>query len=114
MGQAPLLEPTSLEPPASALAETWQEQMYAFLAHLPQHRVISYGTLARAVGVGPRQIARALRQLPADSQLPWYRVVRSDGHIADFPGRDEQCQRLRGDGIAVSNYRIAKESFWLI
>ncbi|MFC3851457.1 MGMT family protein [Salinispirillum marinum] len=90
----------------------WQAQLYAIMANLPAQRVVSYGALAQAVGVGPRQIARTLRQLPADSRLPWYRVVRSDGHIADFPGRDEQCKRLQEDGIVVSRYRIAPEWFW--
>ena len=45
--------------------------------------VISYGALAVQAGVprGARWAGRELRQLPPGSELPWHRVLRSDGFL---------------------------------
>ena len=42
-------------------------------------------------------------------RLPWHRVLRSDGRIA-FPAGsapfDEQCRRLRAEGVVVEGGRV--------
>jgi len=72
---------------------------------------MSYGELARLAGLGraARWVGRVLARLPADSRLPWHRVVRSDGRLglpADSPSAREQCERLRSEGVAVNNGRV--------
>ena len=45
----------------------------------------------------------------SDPDLPWHRVLRSDGRIALPAGSDgfrEQCARLRAEGVAVVNGRV--------
>lgn len=44
-----------------------------------------------------------------DQELPWHRILRSDGRIAfpaDSPQFAEQVQRLRAEGILVVNGRV--------
>ena len=72
---------------------------------IPPGRVSSYGNIARLAGFpnGARQTARVLHSLSEKFDLPWYRVLRSDGSIAlDGEGRELQIQLLRSEGVDVS------------
>ncbi len=86
------------------------------LAAIPRGRVTSYGQLARLAGFpgGARWVGRALRDLPADSDLPWHRVVNSRGQIALPPASEshnEQKQRLAEEGVAFNNGKIDLRMF---
>ena len=48
-------------------------------------------------GVGPRQVARAMRTAP--ERLPWFRIVTSSGAVADHSGASKQRQLLKADGV---------------
>lgn len=107
--------PTSPPPAADTPAEShpdWrQTALYAALASIPPGRVIGYGQLAALAGLGraARWVGRTLAQLPADSRLPWHRVLRSDGQLglpADSPAGLEQRRRLRAEGIALPGTRV--------
>jgi methylated-DNA-protein-cysteine methyltransferase-like protein len=69
------------------------QRIYAVVARIPKGRVASYGQVAALAGL-PRQarlVGYALNVLPADSDLPWHRVVNAEGRIslrADNPMRD--------------------------
>ncbi|MEX1057694.1 MAG: MGMT family protein [Natronospirillum sp.] len=77
----------------------WHEHLYALVAALPAGTTTSYGALAREIpGASARSVARMLSLLPDDTQLPWHRVIRSDGRVADHPGQDEQRARLVAEG----------------
>ena len=55
-----------------------------------------------------RMVARVLRE-NGDANLPWHRVLRSDGRIAFPPGSKgyrEQSQRLRAEGVDVRAGRV--------
>ena len=72
---------------------------------IPQGRVSSYGKIALAAGLpnGARQTVRVLHSLSEKYDLPWHRVIRSDGSIAlDGEGRELQIQLLRSEGVEVS------------
>jgi methylated-DNA-protein-cysteine methyltransferase-like protein len=49
-------------------------------------------------GVGPRQVARAMRSAPKG--LPWYRIITASGAMADHSGAEEQRRRLKQEGVA--------------
>lgn len=51
---------------------------------IPPGRVATYGDIARVLGVGPRQVGRAMGML--DDGAPWHRVVRADGTPASCHG----------------------------
>ncbi|WP_095146772.1 MGMT family protein [Pseudomonas sp. Irchel s3b6] len=85
--------------------------LYVTLAQVPEGKVVSYGQLAELAGLGraARWVGRALSQLPADSTLPWHRVLGAGGRIslpAGTPSGDEQRARLRMEGVSILNNRV--------
>ncbi|MEO1250739.1 MAG: MGMT family protein [Pseudomonadota bacterium] len=65
---------------------------------VPAGAAASYGMIASLVpGVGPRQVARALRAAPKG--LPWYRIVTSSGAPADHSGAEKQKRLLKKEGV---------------
>ncbi|TGG90317.1 cysteine methyltransferase [Natronospirillum operosum] len=80
----------------------WREQLYTLVAMIPPGTTTSYGALAQQIsGASARSVARAMSQLPEGTRLPWHRVIRADGRLPDHPGRDEQAQRLRAEGVFI-------------
>ena len=67
------------------------EQVYEIVARVPRGSVVSYGQIARMLGSprAARQVGYAMRCCP--EELPWQRVVRSDGSISG--GGFEQLRR---------------------
>ncbi len=73
--------------------------IYALIRDVPKGEVASYGMIASLLpGVGPRQVARAMRSAP--NGLPWYRIITSSGAMADHSGAEEQRRRLKKEGVA--------------
>lgn len=71
---------------------------------------MGYGQVAMRAGLPGRArlTARILGQND-DPDLPWHRVLRSDGRIAmeeGSAGWREQSQRLRAEGVVVENGRV--------
>ncbi|MBH9396575.1 MGMT family protein [Pseudomonas aeruginosa] len=96
---------------APASAQARREALYLVLAQVPPGRVGSYGQLAEMAGLGraARWVGRTLGQLPADTRLPWHRVLGAGGRIslpADSPGGREQRTRLREEGVLLHNDRV--------
>lgn len=86
-------------------AVTPAERILAAIRALPRGCVTGYGEIARRAGLPRRArlVARVLAQ-NEDPDLPWHRVLRSDGRIAfppDSHGYREQTQRLRAEGVQV-------------
>ena len=78
------------------------------VADIPRGRVSTYGAIAAAVGVGPRQVASVLARDPDASEVSWHRVVAAGGRLS-IPGPDhkaEQARRLREEGVAVADGRV--------
>jgi methylated-DNA-protein-cysteine methyltransferase-like protein len=48
-------------------------------------------------GVGPRQVARAMRSSPKG--LAWYRIITASGAPADHSGAEEQKRLLKKEGV---------------
>lgn len=89
------------------------QAIWDVVARIPRGRVSTYGDVARQAGLPgrARQAGFALKHMPAGSHLPWYRVVGAGGRIV-FPPRSsayrEQARRLRSEGVAVENGRVAR------
>ena len=79
----------------------------ALIKSIPRGKVSSYRDIALAAGIpnGARQTVRVLHSLSRKLDLPWHRVIRSDGCIAleEGEGRELQISLLRGEGIEVSD-----------
>ncbi len=84
----------------------------AVVRAIPTGEVRGYGEVALAAGLPGRArlVARVLAEQGADD-LPWHRVLRSDGRIA-FPegseGYGEQVDRLRAEGVVVAGGRVRR------
>ena len=74
---------------------------------IPKGKVLSYKDVALAAGLpnGARQTVRVLHSLSEKFDLPWYRVIRSNGTIAlkEGEGRELQIELLRSEGVNVSD-----------
>ncbi|NIC07078.1 MGMT family protein [Billgrantia bachuensis] len=91
-----------------------REQILTVLAAIPPGRVTTYGRIAAMTEGGtPRLVARALRELPDDHSLPWFRVITASRRVADHPGSMEQRQRLIAEGVFFdARGRVAPEALW--
>lgn len=77
---------------------------------IPPGCVSSYGAIAARAGLPGRARLVAKAMSGADEpDLPWYRVLRSNGQIA-FPkgssGYREQLRHLKAEGVVVKNGRV--------
>ncbi|UCG25687.1 MAG: MGMT family protein [Chloroflexota bacterium] len=94
------------------------EQVYAVVRQIPRGEVTSYGRVAKMLGApnAARAVGYALRALkdkgddPAYSDIPWQRVVNSQGRISIVNreyGAQRQAELLRSEGVEVSeDHRI--------
>ncbi len=76
-------------------------EIVAVIASLEPGEVVSYGDVAH--DAGHPGAARAVGALlsTTDVDLPWWRVVRSDGRIVTA-GPARQADRLRAEGVTVT------------
>ncbi|SFR42045.1 methylated-DNA-protein-cysteine methyltransferase related protein [Marinobacter gudaonensis] len=95
---------------------TKDQRIWQVVAAIPRGRVASYGQVAAMAGLGrqARYIGRALGKLPTGHNIPWFRVIRSNGQIAFPEGSDaynEQVGRLRDEGVEVTTGRVSMSRF---
>lgn len=86
------------------------DRILAAVRAIPRGQVAGYGDVARRAGLpGRARLAAKVLSGNTDPELPWHRVLRSDGRIA-FPeeskGFKEQGRRLRSEGVVVRNGRV--------
>lgn len=83
---------------------TYQQVVYNIVRQIPRGMVASYGQVARIAGGGisARMVGYALAALPQGSDVPWQRVINSQGKIS-LPGfgRTMQEKLLREEGIVI-------------
>jgi deoxyribonuclease V len=81
------------------------EYFYTLVKQIPEGRVSTYGTLARALGDirASRAVGRMLNQNPYAPVVPCHRVVMRDGSLGGFgAGIPEKIKRLAKEGVFVS------------
>ena len=92
-------------------------RIYAVVSRIPKGRVATYGQVARLAGLPrhARLCGYAMHALPADSDVPWHRVVNAAGKISirgDGLGHDElQAHLLRREGVRFVNGAIPLARF---
>ncbi|WP_406692618.1 MGMT family protein [Saccharopolyspora sp. ID03-671] len=80
------------------------ERVRAVVASIPPGKVLSYGDVAARAGLSsPRLVGRIMSEDTAD--LPWYRVLRSNGTVAEHL-RHRQLELLRAEGVLARDGRI--------
>jgi methylated-DNA-protein-cysteine methyltransferase-like protein len=82
---------------------------FEFVKTIPHGRVITYGQLAKSVGLpgGARAAGRAMSACPSERGIPWHRVVGAGGHLLlREPNVLLQRKLLESEGIEVAENRI--------
>ncbi len=84
----------------------------ATIRAIPRGQVMGYGEVAAKAGLpGRARLVARLLGNNDDPELPWHRVLRSDGRIAmpeGSRGWREQSQRLRAEGVVVEKGRVRR------
>jgi methylated-DNA-protein-cysteine methyltransferase related protein len=96
---------------SSAQAPRDEAAILRVIRSIPAGCVASYGEIAERAGLPRRArlVGRVLRDSPGGIDLPWHRVLRSDGRIAFPPGSRgfrEQVRRLAAEGVLVVRGRV--------
>ncbi len=90
------------------------EAVFAFVHAIPAGQVMSYGGVGRAVGVTARTVGFAMASCPED--VPWHRVVGSDGYLRIAKRSPihfaEQRARLIEEGVPVNDRGFVSTDFF--
>ncbi|WP_245980032.1 MGMT family protein [Gryllotalpicola protaetiae] len=96
-------------------ADAFAEAVLDIVAQIPPGLVMSYGGIAAELGSrASRQVGKVMAHY--GSEVPWWRVVHSDGRPADGH-EDEALASYRAEGTPLrhspSGYRIAmRDATW--
>ena len=87
-----------------AKSDDWAARVAKVVKAIPRGKVLSYAQVAlRANKPGAaRAVVRALHAL---KDVPWWRVIRSDGTVAPQMVGD-QVPRLRREGVKLEGRRV--------
>ena len=79
------------------------EDVYRVVRLIPQGMVMSYSGVARQCGSprSARYVGFALHALPANTRVPWWRVINARGRISNQYAPVEQKRRLEAEGVVV-------------
>ncbi|MBB5017283.1 methylated-DNA-protein-cysteine methyltransferase-like protein [Chitinivorax tropicus] len=84
------------------------QRFYAIIRHVPPGKVVTYGQVAELAGLPRRSrlVGHALKMMPEPLNIPWWRVVNSQGRISPrgLSGSDEyQRLLLEEEGVVFSD-----------
>lgn len=87
-----------------AVNDDFKQRVYTLVAQIPRGRVMTYGQLAALAG--SPYAARIVGGIAhwGDPSLPWQRVVKKDGSLAEgYPGGTEgHREALEAEGVEFS------------
>ncbi len=101
--------------------QAYYQQVWALVRQVPRGKVATYGQIALMLhppaGVdfdayrtfAPRWVGGAMAACPAD--VPWQRIINSQGKISERPGAEKQRKLLEEEGILFVNDRIDLKKF---
>lgn len=78
------------------------QHIYILVKQIPPGQVVSYAMLAQMVGTTPRVVGFALAALPEKIDVPWQRVINSQGRVSARKDSDRatlQRALLEEEGI---------------
>jgi methylated-DNA-protein-cysteine methyltransferase related protein len=92
------------------------QQIWKTVSQVPVGKVSSYGLIADLAGLPgrARMVGAVLRQAPAELQLPWHRIIKSNGQLAFKAGSESarrQKELLQQEGVVVLNNRVNMKRF---
>ncbi len=85
------------------MATEFHRLTVAAIKRIPRGKVATYGQIAAMAGNprAARQVVRTLHTSSDKAELPWHRVINSQGRISLKPGQGYELQRtlLEEEGI---------------
>ncbi len=97
---------------------TINEIIWQIVASIPKGSVATYGQIAKLADYPShaRYVGATLKKLPADSVLPWHRVVNAKGELS-FPVAGEQYKLqkalLEAEGIEFKSFKLSLSRYGL-
>jgi len=94
----------------------WYKDVWKVVSEIPPGHVLTYGEVARLSGLpaAARRVSQALRRAPRGLNLPWHRVINSQGKISfpeDSSGWVRQKDRLENEGVVFMKGKINLDRF---
>lgn len=96
--------------------QQFQSLVWDLVRRIPRGRVAAYGQIALMLppppevefeayrAFGPRWVGGAMANCPDD--VPWQRVINSQGKISDRPGAERQRQLLEEEGVVFVKDKV--------
>ncbi|MCU4356666.1 MGMT family protein [Acinetobacter ursingii] len=87
-------------------------QILEVVALIPRGKVASYGQIAQLAGLPKhaRLVGYVLKHLDPESDLPWHRVINSQGKIStsrlNLRGENIQQMKLLEEGVVVLEGKV--------
>lgn len=95
-------------------------QILQVVTLIPYGKVASYGQIAKMAGLPKhaRLVGYVLKHLDQESEIPWYRVINSQGKISlsklNDHGENIQRVKLLAEGVMVRGDKINLKQFqWM-
>ena len=90
------------------MKDSFFEEVYRVVSMIPPGKVATYGQIAAYLGNprAARTVGWALSSLPGGMDVPWHRVINSQGRISGPPDGRRACEQramLEEEGIAFAD-----------
>lgn len=94
----------------------WYRNVWKVVSEIPSGHVLTYGEVARLAGLptAARRVSQALRRAPRQMELPWHRVINSQGKISfpeDSSGWKRQKDKLEDEGVIFMKGKVNLDQF---
>lgn len=98
------------------MKNSFTDRVYEIVGQVPKGKVISYGQIGRIMGnKAYRAIGQALAKNPYAPFVPCHRVIKSDGRLGGFGGKndnDNKAKLLKSESVAIKDGKVGQEFFW--
>ncbi len=96
--------------------QEYNERVWQLVRQVPRGKVATYGQIALMIpppagvdfdsyrAMSPRWVGSAMAACPGD--VPWQRVINSQGKISERPGAQKQRQLLEEEGIVFVKDKV--------
>ena len=95
-------------------------QILQVIALIPYGKVATYGQIAKLAGLPKhaRLVGYVLKKMDADTEIPWHRVINSQGKISlikvNLQGDNIQSLKLLAEGVVVIGDKINLKKYqWI-
>lgn len=94
----------------------WYKSVWKVVSEIPSGHVLTYGEVARLSGLprAARRVSQALRRAPRGLNVPWHRVINSQGKISfpeDSSGWVRQKDMLEEEGVVFLKGKVNLDQF---